>query len=257
MDETLKNLQITDLCELCYHYTERQYNQIINKIKQSGFIIRRLSDKQYLRESIDHFFTNDFSLIEALALAFELKLLKKTDSYTNYINRKNIFLNEIKNDKRYQEFKIQYQNGHNTYARIREILPNISEEEFKELNEAVKREQFYIQLFSNNIKFREAMDYYYYTNEKTNYITMHKTKGSSINSIIVVMNEYFWNSEYDFSLLYYDPNNKTVKKEKSQKLIYVACSRARTNLVCVRIITPTEEKAFLNYFSMAQKIILQ
>lgn len=45
------------------------------------------------------------------------------------------------------------------------------------------------------------MNYTRYLNEETEYITMNKTKGTSIPSVIVVMEEYFWN-EYDFSLIY-------------------------------------------------------
>ena len=85
-------------------------------------------------------------------------------------------------------------------------------------------------------------------NEETEYITMHKTKGTSIPSVIVVMEEYFWN-EYDFSLLYKTADNsKHEKAIRSQKLIYVACSRAKKNLVCIRVLTSDEVSTFLQYF---------
>ena len=86
---------------------------------------------------------------------------------------------------------------------------------------------------------------------------MHKTKGSGITSVIIVMEEYFWNI-YDFSLLYLDEKelNDTalLKKIRSQKLIYVACSRAIENLTCIKVITQEEENQFLKYFPMAQKL---
>ena len=82
---------------------------------------------------------------------------------------------------------------------------------------------------------------------------MHKTKGTSIPSVIVVMEEFFWN-EYDFSLLWNPVPGKEKKLEKSQKLIYVACSRARKNLACIRILTSDEEALFKTRFPQAERI---
>lgn len=90
---------------------------------------------------------------------------------------------------------------------------------------------------SKETKFSEALKYYNYVNEGTQYITMHKTKGSGINSILVVMEEYFWNNEYDFSLIYSNEEVRQEKRDRSQKLIYVASSRAINNLTCVKMIT--------------------
>lgn len=256
IDENLKYLQIEELCELCYFFSERQYNKIINKIKKHGFIFNSISDKQELSKNIEALLSGEFSITEALDMAFKLKLIKKSDSYNNYITKKEAFINDIKYDERYQEFKKNYQHGLNTYTRIKDSISEIMEEEFKELQKKYKKEKFYNYLFSDRLKFKEAYAYYYYINEKTDYITMHKTKGASIDSVIVVMDEYFWNSEYDFSLIYSKCDSNLIKKVKSQKLIYVACSRAKTNLICVRIIKNSEEKDFIEYFSQAKKVDL-
>lgn len=254
MDEQLKRMQVTDLCELCYYFIEKKYNYLISAIKSNGFVIRRTSDKQQLSENINRFFDDDLSVIEALELAFELKLLKKSDSYIHYMNRRVLYFDEIKNNSRFQEFKTNYENGYNTFARMRDKLLGVFEEEFKEFESLWKKERFYIQLFSKETKFSEALNYYNYVNEGTQYITMHKTKGSGINNVLVVMDEYFWNSEYDFSLIYSNEDAKHEKRDKSQKLIYVACSRAITNLTCVKMITSKEEESFLKFFPNAEKI---
>ena len=83
---------------------------------------------------------------------------------------------------------------------------------------------------------------------------MHKTKGSSIQNVIVVMEEFFWN-EYNFSSLYSpesDTNNNRVINSK--KLIYVACSRAISELVCVRVLTSDEVESFKKAFPQAEEI---
>lgn len=256
IDEHLNYLQITDLCELCYYYSEKQYNKVINQIKKNGFILNSISDKEELRKKIDGILSGEYSITEALDMAFKFKLIKKSETYTNFLIKKEAFINDIEYDERYQEFKENYQQGLNTYTRIKHSISQITEKEFKELERKHKKEQFYCQLLSNTLKFKEAYQYYYYINEKTDYITMHKTKGSSINSVIVVMDEYFWNSEYDFSLIYLSHDEQMPKKVKSQKLIYVACSRAKTDLCCIRIIKSSEEEAFLQYFPRAEKVDL-
>lgn len=254
MDYYLTMIQITDLCELCYDYVEKKYNNLIKTIKQSGFVIKKLADKKEIINIINKFFDANLSLQKALDLAFELKILKKSDSYVLCIERNNQFLKGAQNNRKYQEFKAHYINGANTFNRIKDIMTSLLEEEFSELKGIFVKENFINQLFDDKIKFTEAINYFNYASEKTKYITMHKTKGSSIDSIIVVIDEYFWNSEYNFKLLYFDDPKKNVVKEKSQKLIYVACSRARKDLICVKMLTQDEEVSFCERFPMAQKI---
>jgi DNA helicase-2/ATP-dependent DNA helicase PcrA len=155
-----------------------------------------------------------------------------------------------------QEFKVKYINGANTFPRIKDILTSLSEEEFNELEYVLKKENYINQLFAEGTKFIEAIKYFNYISEKTKYITMHKTKGLSINSVIVVIDEYFWNSEYNFKLLYLDDSKKKNIKEKSQKLIYVASSRAKKNLICVKMLTQDEEEVFCKRFPTAQKVLI-
>jgi len=254
MDKQLKVMQVTDLCELCSYFIGKQYNYLISAIKSNGFLIRRTSDKQQLSDNINRFFYDEFTIIEALELAFELKLLKESDSYIRYVNRRLLFLDEIKNNNRFQEFKYNYENGFNTFPRMRDKPTDVFEEEFKEYEKLWKQERFYNQLFSKEIRFTEALNYYNYVNEATQYITMHKTKGSGIESVLVVIDEYFWNNEYDFKLIYSNEEAKKEKRDKSQKLIYVACSRAIKNLTCVKMITSEEEQPFLKLFPNAEKV---
>ena len=54
---------------------------------------------------------------------------------------------------------------------------------------------------------------------------------------------------YDFKSFYSDIPSLT-KKSNTQKLVYVACSRAKKNLRCIRIVKDEqEEKELLNFFS--------
>ena len=82
---------------------------------------------------------------------------------------------------------------------------------------------------------------------------MHKTKGGEKENILVVLEEYFWRA-YDFKSVFSE-NEDLEKKKKNQKLVYVACSRAKTNLRCVRVVSnEDEENEITQYFDNCVKI---
>lgn len=82
---------------------------------------------------------------------------------------------------------------------------------------------------------------------------MHKTKGSGIENVLVVLDEYFW-SKYDFKTVFSNDHNLE-KKKISEQLFYVACSRAKTNLRCVRLVsTEEEEEAITQFFEHSIKV---
>ncbi len=256
MDNYLRQIQINDLCELCYNYENRFYNSIITSIKRNGYVIRKVEDKTRLKFLFDVLLQGDISINEALDFAFSNNLLKQSEAFKHLKENNARFLDEISSDLKYQEFCRHYENGENTYNRMKNSFVLASEEEFDDYKSKHQKENFLRQLFSKSINFAEALNYYKYLNEDSKYITMHKTKGSSIDSVIVVMEEFFWTSEYDFSLLYSEDTSKHKKKETSQKLIYVACSRARKNLICVRLIASEEEERFSKRFPNVQKVEL-
>ena len=84
---------------------------------------------------------------------------------------------------------------------------------------------------------------------------MHKTKGGEIENVLVVLDEYFW-KQYDFKNAFLEEVEQS-KKEKNANLIYVACTRAKTNLRCVRLVKDKkEEELFHSYFSDTTKFEL-
>ena len=117
----------------------------------------------------------------------------------------------------------------------------------------LKQKQFYNTLFLNKVTFSEVLNYFKYEDDQTPFITMHKTKGTGINNVLVVLDEYFW-PEYNFRAAF-DPDEKDlIKKEKNMQLIYVACSRAKFNLRCVRLISTDEETIFKDAFDTCHEI---
>lgn len=247
IEEVLIKLQFMDLIELCQSYENGDYNFILSELKKVGYPIKTIEDKQKLKDDIEYLLGFDGSAIDAINYAFDNKLIRKSESFESYISRRDVFLSGL-SDEGYQTFKSNY-SLYNTLKKMQDANIDIEEEEFKELEKELKKESFFQDLFSSSVTFKEVINYYNYINEDIEYITMHKTKGSGIDNVIVVLDEYFWN-EYDFTNLF-DSNNNEDKKIDSQKLFYVACSRAKTNLTCVRLIKEDEESFLKSFFNSA------
>ena len=254
MDNHLAVLQLRDLFELCSAYKPHNdsglspdYNSVLYKLDKQGFGIKKIADKKEIKKKFDTVINSELSLYKTLEKAFDLKLLKKSEQYLGYLERRRAFLEEISNDAEFKIFRTLYLAGKNTLNRIKDKLPELDQYEFDELKRKVQKEVFYNDLFSEKINFQELLNYFNYQNEYTQYITMHKTKGSGIDNVLVVLDEYFWYNEYNFRHIY-SGEADVDKKWKNQKLFYVACSRAKYNLKIVRLISGEDEKSELERF---------
>ena len=238
-----------DLYKICNLYNNKKYNEVINILNQNGFILKRASDKVLVKETIERILREDKFLWQTIQLALSKKIIKSNETFDNYIENKNKFLSSMNDDDNYLNFERLYNEGCNTYTRIqntsKECIELESENEFKEFERKLKKKEFYNSIFGEEIKFSEVYKYFDYLDENAEYITMHKTKGSGINSVIVVIDEYGW---YDYNFDRFrkcDFNN--VKSDRrlysSQKLMYVACSRAISNLNCVMLINKEDAEA--------------
>ena len=255
MEKYLSSIQVLEFCEICNTYLNGEYNKLLKSIRTNGYVIRNLSDKKAINDIMASIVNNhNLSMWEAIELAAEKKIIKLSDSCINKIERERAFVEQYSSDEFYQKFRELYLDGNNTFNKIKEMIDISSEDIFDDWESIYKKERFINELLSSNLKFYEALNYSKYLAEETEYITMHKTKGSSIQNVIVVMDEFFWN-EYKFSSLYLpesDPN--TNRMVNSKKLIYVACSRAMSGLVCVKVLTLDEVESFKNTFPNAEEV---
>ncbi len=256
IDNNLSSLQLMELCELCNAFSPCEssglspnYNLVISQLKKQNFEIKSIGCKAKVKKMFEAVLSSDLSLYEAVQKAIEIKLLKVSEKYLGYLERRSSFLDGVAIDLDYIKFKELYKNGKNTLPRIRNDLPNLDQYDFDELEKKVKKEIFFHDLFSKKVSFQEVLNYYNYSNEFTQHITMHKTKGSGIENVLVVLDEYFWHSEYDFRSIYSDGFD-AAKKWKNQKLFYVACSRAIKNLKVVRLLSDADEEG--DFTSMFQ-----
>lgn len=150
---------------------------------------------------------------------------------------------ESKSDKKLIEFINNYKTN-NTFSKMEKAGIQITQEDFDYYSTLMKELDFNKKATEENVKFSEIINYKKYLDEKLNYLTMHKTKGSSIENVIVILDEYFWGA-YNFGKLIKNESNSTL--DNTKKLFYVACSRAKKDLIIIRIIK-SEEEDLLNYF---------
>lgn len=218
-------------------------------------MLNKLEDKEKIVATFEKITSGDLSIAQTLEIAFEKKIIRKSESYLAYIERKDSFLTALEKDKEYQEFKERFTSGINTISRMEREGIELTEEVFNELKSNLKRERFYEELFSESISFNEVINYYRYLNEECDYITMHKTKGSGIENVLVVLDEYFW-SRYKFKFSPDSTEPSSVFTPQNMKLFYVACSRTIKNLTVVKVVTSDEEEHLLATFPDFEKVVV-
>lgn len=257
LEKVFSSIQVLDLAELCdaYSGSKKRYNFILTELKKSGFVLNKLEDKEKIAAAFEKIASGDLSISQTLEIAFEKKIIRKSDSYLAYIERKDSFLADLEKDNAYQKFKERFTSGVNTISRMEREGTELTEEVFNELKSNLKRERFYEELFSESISFNEVINYYRYLNEECDYITMHKTKGSGIKNVLVVLDEYFW-SRYKFKFSPDSTKSSSVFTPPNMKLFYVACSRTIRNLTVIKVVTSDEEKHLLAAFPDFEKVVV-
>ena len=62
------------------------------------------------------------------------------------------------------------------------------------------------------------------------YSTQHGIKGAEFDNVFVILDNGRWN-QYNFKYLFEETKEKESVIERTQKMFYVCCSRAKKNLV--------------------------
>ena len=251
MERVLSALQFDEIARLCALHTAKDYNGLIAKVKNHGFLLNSKKDKERLYAEIDSIASSEISAIQTIEAAFKCGLLSRSDSFVSFVDYKDSFLAELTDDKPFQDFLVDVKAGVNTAVRMLAAGRVMDDYLFNELSNKLKRKNFFEALFGDEVKFDEVLSYFAYLNDEKPYVTMHKTKGTGILDVIVVLDEYFWR-DYEFKNIL----SKEIDADQvmDRKLVYVACSRAIKTLTCVKIICSDEEAQLLeNGFCSVQQ----
>ncbi len=89
-----------------------------------------------------------------------------------------------------------------------------------------KKEYLYNRV--KDVKFSEFQKLYEYLEGQTPFSTQHKTKGAEFDNVLVILDNGGWNN-YNFGNLFLKTGSTSVL-DRTQKIFYVCCTRARENL---------------------------
>ncbi|MCH2074201.1 MAG: ATP-binding domain-containing protein, partial [Puniceicoccaceae bacterium] len=156
----------------------------------------------------------------------------------------------LKNDPVFEAFEALHASGHRTKAQMLKAIKaapkenldeNLIEAQYDDRANELKQKVFFKELFSDELRFDEVLSFYDYEDKDGGFATMHKTKGTEIENVLLVIDEYGWTSEYDFANCFTDEVPSTERDIRSRKLLYVAASRTKKNLLCVRLMNDQDE----------------
>lgn len=103
----------------------------------------------------------------------------------------------------------------------------------------VRKDDRLIEYIDSNVEFYDSVKelpvsqilaYYAYYNNFSPYSTQHGIKGAEFNNVLVVMDNGRWN-QYNFKYYFEKTKGKESIIERTEKIFYVSCSRAKDNLI--------------------------
>lgn len=247
--KTLDRLQFGEVADLIALHTSlpgdrRSYNRLIAKLRKRGFSITSVADKANLNEILSSFVSVDRAAYETIEFGIASGLIGISESHKTFLGRREQLLRRIADDPVSAEFEELYRSGHRTKLQMLKeiavtprasITPELLEVEFDDRANDRKQKEFYDALFSTELRFSEILAFYAYENDEGSFATMHKTKGTGIENVLLVVDEYGWTSEYDFMSCFTKERPESRRDVASRKILYVASSRTKKNLVCVRL----------------------
>jgi len=92
------------------------------------------------------------------------------------------------------------------------------------------KESAYIYDRVKQLTFKEIINLYNFEKDLTPYSTQHGIKGAEFDNVFVILDNGKW-SQYNFEYLFEETSGKETIIERTKKMFYVCCSRAKNNLV--------------------------
>ncbi|WP_370173025.1 MULTISPECIES: UvrD-helicase domain-containing protein [Hyphomonas] len=269
MSKTLDRLQFDEIVNLTTLHQSlpgdrRSYNRLITGLRKRGFSISSVSDKIKLDEMLRAFNSKDLSAYKAVEFAAKAGLIRISESHEAFLARRDELLARLKDDPEFKAFEALHTSGHRTKTQMikgieaapKETLSaELIESQYEDRVKELKQKEFFAALFSDELRFDEVLSFYDYEENDGSFATMHKTKGTGIENVLLVLDEYGWTTVYDFANCFSDDVPSTKRDIASRKLLYVAASRTKKNLVCVRLLNDQDEMQRLSpYFPAAIRV---
>jgi|GEM_PF-640110 len=259
--------QLAEILQLFNRSTEdnRSYNKLIGLLKKQGFLIQTKQNKSELHSFLQELSSSGEPVYSVIEGTIATGLISISESHQSYISRKDSELKRIGEEENINAFRELQSFGCNTKKQMCDYITRIGsvgltveviEEQFEQLERDVRSEKFYSGLFGNSLSFQEVLAFYKYEEDDSNFMTMHKTKGTGIENVVVLLDEFNW-TKYDFGSCFRKEDSNRSRQALSRKLLYVACSRAKKNLRCLRLIENDGDlENIKNYFDNCIRVDL-
>lgn len=114
---------------------------------------------------------------------------------------------------------------------IEEIITDANEKGICMIDDKLndfKEKKEYLYNRVKDVKFSEYQKLYEYLEGQTPFSTQHKTKGAEFDNVLVILDNGGWNN-YNFEKMFLGTASPSVS-ERTQKIFYVCCTRAKENL---------------------------
>lgn len=266
----LDRLQFSQLFELLKSFeasktNRREFNRLLAKLKLQGYSITNRADKARISSKLTEISESSMGAYATLLSAIDSDLIKKSDAHERYMDRRDLEVKRISEDPILVEFERLFLSGFNTAPKIEGELKktpsdlieiDIVREKFDEWKRDIQKKNFFNALLGDEVEFNEIMAFYRYEDDDSDYMTMHKTKGTGLDNVLVVLDEYNWNA-YDFGSCFSENDANPKRQLASKRLIYVACSRTKKNLAVVRLAENQEDaNRMISFFEDSEKVNL-
>jgi DNA helicase-2/ATP-dependent DNA helicase PcrA len=151
-------------------------------------------------------------------------------SYNEFLRKVDFKINSI-NDKQILKDRIEELTNFENLT-IGQVIEKANEYELvlkdDKLNEFIQSKEYVFNRVCK-VQYQEFFNVYNYLEGFTPFSTQHKTKGNEFENVLVILDNGKW-AKYNFEYLFTNRTDKETVLNRTQKLFYVCCTRAKENL---------------------------
>jgi len=170
-------------------------------------------------------------LVKHLYKIQDLVFYYEQNDINNFIRNSNYKINSVEDKIKLKDL-IEAINDFKNKS-ISEVIDFADENKLIIKDDLIKQfitENTYLYHRLKDIKYEEIINLYRFEQDFTPYSTQHGIKGAEFNNVFVILDNGKWN-KYNFKYLFENTAGKESIIERTRKMFYVSCSRAKDNLI--------------------------
>ncbi|HEY0222726.1 MAG TPA: UvrD-helicase domain-containing protein [Lactovum miscens] len=180
-------------------------------------------------------------ILRTLDFIYELMELYKNRKINEFLRKSRQRISSIADKKMLSNGMIELFNGRFTIGQVIDKTTKIFKIHDQAFDDFTINKGSYLWQRIKNLPFSEYVHSIEYQTEHLPFATQHSIKGSEFENVLVVLDNGKWN-QYNFVKMFKNINSSERVIERSKKLFYVCCTRAKNNLV---VFIPTTDSSTL------------